>query len=280
MRIASSRRSVPSASELAVYSGVSKDTATWRLGAEIVDLVGLHLRHHADQVGGVGQVAVMQLEAGARHVAVVVQMVDAAGVEGGGAALDAVHLIPLLEQQFREIGAVLAGDAGDEGDLATIRHHVPSVAGRPARAQRGGPKAGCLAAGGAVRKWPRGGTARSTLAAARASARREHITRAAGVWRPGSSAARAPAEPPRGGPSRAGPAQPPGRGRLAQVGGLDPGGQPGLLEQFDPPAVPFGAAVQRRGILDGEDLRLALGEVGGRAAQGKAGDGGARSGGP
>ncbi len=43
MRIASSRRSVPSASALAVYSGSSKLTATWLLGGEVVDLVGLHL---------------------------------------------------------------------------------------------------------------------------------------------------------------------------------------------------------------------------------------------
>jgi len=47
------------ASELAVYSGVSKDTATWLCG-QVLELVGLHFLHYPDQVGGVGQVAVVQ----------------------------------------------------------------------------------------------------------------------------------------------------------------------------------------------------------------------------
>jgi hypothetical protein len=41
-------------------------------------------------------------------------VVDALGVEQRGAALDAVHLVALLQQEFRQIGAVLPGDAGDE----------------------------------------------------------------------------------------------------------------------------------------------------------------------
>ncbi len=44
-----------------------------------------------------------------------VEMVDALGVERAGAADDAVHLVALGEQQFREIGTVLAGDSGNEG---------------------------------------------------------------------------------------------------------------------------------------------------------------------
>jgi len=41
-------------------------------------------------------------------------MVDAVGVEERGAALDAVDLVALLEQELGEVRAVLAGDAGDE----------------------------------------------------------------------------------------------------------------------------------------------------------------------
>ena len=95
MRIASSRRSVPSASALAVYSGVSKLTCDVALRGEVVDLVGLHLLHDADQVGGVGQVAVVQEQLRAGLVRVLVEMVDAVGVERGGAALDAVDLVAL-----------------------------------------------------------------------------------------------------------------------------------------------------------------------------------------
>ena len=39
------------------------------------------------------------------------------------AADDAVNLVALVQQQLGEIGAVLAGDAGDEGRLARLRWH-------------------------------------------------------------------------------------------------------------------------------------------------------------
>jgi hypothetical protein len=87
------------------------------LGAQVVDLVGLHLAQDAGQVGGVGQVAVVKVEAGLIGVGVHIEMIDPLGVEGGGAALDAVDLIALLQQEFSQVGTVLAGDAGDEGAL-------------------------------------------------------------------------------------------------------------------------------------------------------------------
>ena len=62
----------------------------------------------------VGHVAVMHQE---RHVAVMrilVEMIDARGVEGGRAPLDAVHGIAEAEQIFGEISAVLPGHAGDQ----------------------------------------------------------------------------------------------------------------------------------------------------------------------
>lgn len=45
---------------------------------------------------------------------VLVKVVDAIGVEGGGATDDAVDFVAVLEEEFGEVGAVLAGDAGDE----------------------------------------------------------------------------------------------------------------------------------------------------------------------
>ncbi len=87
------------------------------LGREVVDLVGLGLLHEADQVGGIGQVAVVQEEARLVLVRVDVEMVDAGGVERRRAPLDAVHDVALGEQELGEIGAVLAGDAGDQGNL-------------------------------------------------------------------------------------------------------------------------------------------------------------------
>ena len=66
------------------------------------------------RLGRVGHVAVMQDQAPVRLVRILVQVVDAIGVEQRRAALDAVHLVAFVEQKFREVGAVLAGNAGDQ----------------------------------------------------------------------------------------------------------------------------------------------------------------------
>jgi hypothetical protein len=85
-----------------------------RLRRQVVDLVRLDLLHDAGQVGTVGQVTVVQHEALVSGVRVLVDVIDALGVEQRSAALDAVDLVAFLEQQFSEVRAVLAGDAGDE----------------------------------------------------------------------------------------------------------------------------------------------------------------------
>lgn len=94
------------------------------LGGEVVDLVWLHLLDDADQAGGVGQVAVVEDEAAILDVRVLVQVVDAVGVEEAAAALDAVHLVAFFEQQFGQIGAVLPGYAGDEGNFSCGGGHA------------------------------------------------------------------------------------------------------------------------------------------------------------
>ena len=68
MRSASRIRRVPRPSALAVYS-------------EVVDLVRLHLLDNADQVGGIGQVAVMEDEVAMLHVWILVEMIDPVGIE-------------------------------------------------------------------------------------------------------------------------------------------------------------------------------------------------------
>jgi len=85
------------------------------LRAEVVDFVGLGLLDDAREVAGVAQVAVVQGEAGVVNVRVLVDVVNPLGVERAGAALDAVHDVAFFKQEFGEIRAVLAGDAGDEG---------------------------------------------------------------------------------------------------------------------------------------------------------------------
>ncbi len=84
------------------------------LRRQIVDLVGLDLRDQAHQIGRIRHVAVMQLEGPAALMLVVIEMVDARGVEGRRPALHPVDCVALVQQQFGQIGPVLARDAGDE----------------------------------------------------------------------------------------------------------------------------------------------------------------------
>src|SRR5450755_2094095 len=43
-----------------------------------------------------------------------IEVIDAAGIEQRSAPLDSMHLIPLGEQEFRQVCAVLSRDPGDQ----------------------------------------------------------------------------------------------------------------------------------------------------------------------
>ena len=85
------------------------------LRGQVVDFVRLYLLHNADQIGGVGQIAIVQNEAAIGRMRVLVQMVNAAGIEAGRAAFDAMDFVAAFEQEFGQIRAILAGHAGDQG---------------------------------------------------------------------------------------------------------------------------------------------------------------------
>jgi len=87
------------------------------LGSEVIDLVGLDLLDDVDQRRGVGEIAVVQDELRVGVVGVLVDVVDACGVEEGGASLDAVDFVAFGEEELGEVGSVLAGDSCDEGFL-------------------------------------------------------------------------------------------------------------------------------------------------------------------
>jgi hypothetical protein len=77
------------------------------LGGQVVDLVGLGFLHQADQIGGVGHIAMMQNELDPLLVQILVQWVYAPGVERGRPPLYPVDGVTLLQQQRRQIRTVL-----------------------------------------------------------------------------------------------------------------------------------------------------------------------------
>src|SRR5262245_3477180 len=97
-----------------------------RLRREIVYLVRPRLLNDADDVGRVGDVAVMQMERDPLLVGIINEMVDALRIERRGPALHAVDQIALRKKKCREVGAILPGHAGDERHLARrFCHHGP-----------------------------------------------------------------------------------------------------------------------------------------------------------
>ncbi len=92
-----------------------------RLRREVVDLVGLNLLHDADEVGCVGEIAVVEEEAHRLFVTILIEMIYPVGVEERRTPLDAVHGVSFSEKKLGQIGAVLPGNAGDKSRFSRHR---------------------------------------------------------------------------------------------------------------------------------------------------------------
>ena len=96
------------------YSRCTRALKTHRymtLGAEVINLIRLHLLDDPNQIGAVCEVAVVKHQARSIFVRVLIEMIDPAGIEAARSPLDTMHLITLLQQQLRQIAAVLASYA-------------------------------------------------------------------------------------------------------------------------------------------------------------------------
>ena len=83
------------------------------LGRQVVHLGRLNLADQPRQVAAIGQVAVVQVQVVLEAVRIGINPIQPRRVERGGPADDAVHFVPLLEQQLREVRTILTGDSGD-----------------------------------------------------------------------------------------------------------------------------------------------------------------------
>jgi bifunctional ADP-heptose synthase (sugar kinase/adenylyltransferase) len=59
----------------------------------------------------------VQKELCAFFVPVPVDRIDSFGIEAGGAANNAMNLVPFEQKKFSQIGTVLAGDSGNQSAL-------------------------------------------------------------------------------------------------------------------------------------------------------------------
>ncbi len=67
------------------------------LGSQIVDLIRLHLLDDPDQVGGIGKIAIMENKTAAMIVGILIEMIDAVGVERRSTTFQAVGLVSLAQ---------------------------------------------------------------------------------------------------------------------------------------------------------------------------------------
>lgn len=91
-------------------AGLLKADADKALCGEVVNFIGLGFLHQGDAGAQVGEVVLDQMQVG---VLLDAQLVDAPEIDRAGAAVGTINSVALVEQQLRQIGAVLAGDAGD-----------------------------------------------------------------------------------------------------------------------------------------------------------------------
>jgi hypothetical protein len=106
-----------------VFGNIEAD-AHVALRGEVVEFVRGKCVDEAENPFGARQVAMMEEEAGARLVGVLIDVIDALGVESARAADDAVDFIAFGKEELGEIGAVLSGDAGDEGAFHRIEFRL------------------------------------------------------------------------------------------------------------------------------------------------------------
>ncbi len=100
------------------------------LGRQVVHLGRLDLADQPGQVAAIGQVAVVQVPVVLEAVRIGINPLEPRRVERGGPTDDAVHLVPLLEQQLREVRTILTGDSGDQRFLGRS-HGIQEKLGAP-----------------------------------------------------------------------------------------------------------------------------------------------------
>ena len=77
------------------------------LGSQVVDFIWADVLKHPAYAGGIDEIAVVKVQ-------IVAYLIDTPRVEGTRSAHEAVDFVALLQKEFSEVAAVLAGDAGYE----------------------------------------------------------------------------------------------------------------------------------------------------------------------
>ena len=94
------------------------------LSGEVIQFRRLNLGNNATESRAVIKIAKVEKEASSIQLSIPSKMVDARAQEIASAPHDAVHRVPLFQEQFGQVRAILTGDPGDQRDFVAISHPV------------------------------------------------------------------------------------------------------------------------------------------------------------
>ena len=84
------------------------------LRRKVVDLRRPNLADQTGETVAIGHVAMMQHERPVHVVDVMVEMLDPLRAESARSTHETMHLVPLVEEEFGKVRAILAGNPGDQ----------------------------------------------------------------------------------------------------------------------------------------------------------------------
>ena len=82
-------------------------------GCQVINFIGLHLLNDTGDVHRVGKVAIVQYQIAVLHMRILIQVIDAVGIEQRRATLHPMYNISHFQQVFCQIGAILPGNPGN-----------------------------------------------------------------------------------------------------------------------------------------------------------------------
>jgi hypothetical protein len=94
------------------------------LAGEVVDFRWTHFRKNTAQRGSIGEIAVMKKERLAVESFIPAQMLDSGTQEIARAPDDTMNGVSFFQKQFRQIGTVLTGDAGNQRGFFVLVHDL------------------------------------------------------------------------------------------------------------------------------------------------------------
>ena len=94
--------------------GNVKGNSNVTLRTQVVNLIRLQLIEQLHQLYGIRQVAVMKKQIRVIHQGILVEMIQATGIEGGCAPHDAMYLVSLLQEKLCKIRTILTCDSGNQ----------------------------------------------------------------------------------------------------------------------------------------------------------------------